>query len=144
MRHRERDTVRHTKKERHNEKHRERDIVRHIEREYGTLSVSILLMLHDIVNQVILELGHDLKMAVWGWHTFIEEIQDFRSRADKIGTASSAYTHYVIERLKICVQALSNVLLHLNELHFKNDYCCFNKKKLFFLQPEQQATCLSL
>ena len=73
-------------------------------------------MLHDVIKKVILELGCDLKMAVWGWHTFIEEIQDFLSRVDReIGTAS-AYAHYVIERLEICVQALSNVLLHLNEL----------------------------
>ena len=61
-------------------------------------------------------------MAVWGWDTFLEEIQDFLSRADRdIETASSAYAHYVMERLEICVQALSNVLLHLNEVAINED-----------------------
>ena len=75
-----------------------------------------LVMLHDIVKKEILELGRDLNMAVWGWHTFIEEIQDFLSRADREIGKASAYAHYVIERLEICVQALSNVLQHLNKL----------------------------
>ena len=53
---------------------------------------------------------------VWGWEPFFEEIlRTLRSIMREYGTANESYSHYAIERLAICVQAVSNVREHLRQ-----------------------------
>ena len=47
---------------------------------------------------------------VWGWERFFEEVETFLTTANgQIEFASPEYAHFVVERLGVCIQALSSL-----------------------------------
>jgi hypothetical protein len=50
----------------------------------------------------------DDEHEVWGWEVFFYEVSGtIRSVMREYGTANESYSHYAVERLSICIQAVS-------------------------------------
>ena len=51
--------------------------------------------------------------SVWGWERFFGEMETFLTRADQdVNSTSTGYAQFVIERLEICVHAISTLHDH--------------------------------
>ena len=52
--------------------------------------------------------------ALWGWQRFFEELETFLVAANReFGSTSREYADYVVERLGVCIQALSSLSRHI-------------------------------
>lgn len=53
---------------------------------------------------------------VWGWEVFFRQVSaTLRFTMREHGTANESFSHYAIERLSTCIQAVSNVRDHLEQ-----------------------------
>ena len=80
------------------------------------------------------------EQSVWGWEQFFEEMESFIRTAHRgFESSSPQFAEYVVERLRIIIQALSSILTpledqeedELNDLHSSIDEiitCCRSLK----------------
>ena len=48
--------------------------------------------------------------SLWGWERFFNELETFLTAANReIGSVSREYAEFFLERLGVCIQALSSV-----------------------------------
>ena len=53
---------------------------------------------------------------VWGWNVFFQEVLGtLNSIMREYGTANESYSHYAIDRMALCVQAVSQEREHLQQ-----------------------------
>ena len=79
----------------------------------------ILIKIQELVPLPMSEPERELaprESVVWGWYRFFDEVQVVQeSIMRQYGTADERYAHFSVDRLSICVQAVSNVRDHLHD-----------------------------
>lgn len=67
-----------------------------------------------ILNWLLWNQMAENEYSLWGWESFLEELESFLTAANReFGSASPQYAQFVLERLEVALQALSSLCRHL-------------------------------